>query len=65
MTHPKHDMPPTHPSFTHEELVVINNALNEVCHGLPLDDDEFHTRIGYPRPVAQNLLKKVAKMLGK
>jgi hypothetical protein len=55
----------TPPAFTREELVVINNALNEVCHGLAFDDDEFQTRIGYSRAMAQNLLKKVAKALGK
>jgi hypothetical protein len=64
MTNPNQHTPPTPPAFTHEELVVINNALNEVCHGLPFDDDEFQTRIGYSRAMAQNLLKKVAKALG-
>ena len=65
MTSKKHNAPPTPPAFTHDELVVINNALNEVCHGLSFDDDEFHTRIGYSRAVAQNVLKKVAKALRK
>jgi hypothetical protein len=57
--------PPTPPAFTREELVVINNALNEVCNGLAFDDDEFQTRIGYSRAMAQNLLKKIAKALAK
>jgi hypothetical protein len=65
MTNPKHDKPPTPPSFTHDELVVINNALNEVCHGLSFDDDEFQTRIGHSRAMAQTLLKKIAKALAK
>jgi hypothetical protein len=51
------------PAFTHEELVVINNALNEVCHALNFSEDEFQTRIGYSRAMAQALLKKVAKAL--
>jgi hypothetical protein len=63
MTHAKHNTPPTPVAFTRDELVVINNALNEVCHGLPIDDDEFQTRIGYPRTTAQNLLKKIAHAL--
>ncbi len=63
MTHPKQNPAPTPPPFTHDELVIINNALNEVCNGLPFDDDEFQTRIGYPRATAQNVLKKVAKAL--
>jgi hypothetical protein len=65
MTNPKPNMPPTPPAFTHDELVVINNALNEVCNGLSLDDDEFQTRIGYSRAMAQNLLKKIAKALAR
>jgi len=65
MTHPKQNPPPTPPAFTHEELVIINNALNEVCHGVTFSDDEFQTRIGYPRAKAQSVLKKVAKALGR
>jgi hypothetical protein len=56
---------PSRPAFTRDELVVINNALNEVCNGLSFDDDEFQTRIGYSRAKAQNVLKKVAKALGR
>jgi hypothetical protein len=65
MTNKKHNTPTTPPAFTHDELVVINNALNEVCHGLSFDEDEFQTRIGYSRAMAQNVLKKVAKALRK
>jgi hypothetical protein len=65
MMNPKPNVPPTHPTFTHEELVVINNALNEVCNGLSFDDSEFQTRIGYSRAMAQNLLKKIGKALAK
>jgi len=65
MTNTKKNTPPTPPAFTREELVVINNALNEVCNGLSFDDDEFQTRIGYSRAMAQTLLKKVAKALGR
>jgi hypothetical protein len=65
MTHANQNPPPTPPAFTHDELVLLNNALNEVCNGLPFGDDEFQTRIGYPRAMAQTLLKKVAKALGR
>jgi len=65
MANPKPNKPASPPTFTHDELVVINNALNEVCNGLSFDDDEFQTRIGFPRAMAQNLLKKIAKSLGK
>jgi hypothetical protein len=58
----KDSLPPT---FTHEELVIINNALNEICNGLPLGDDEFQTRIGYSREQTRKVLGKVAKALEK
>ncbi len=63
MNDKKKTTPP--PSFTHEELVIINNALNEICNGLPLGDDEFQTRIGYSREQARKILGKVAKALEK
>jgi hypothetical protein len=62
---PKKTPPPAPPAFTRDELVIINNALNEVCHGVQFDDDEFETRIGYARSTAQRLLKRIAKLLGK
>ena len=65
MTNPKQTTPSTPPAFTHDELVILNNALNEVCNGLSFEDDEFQTRIGYSRAQAQNLLKKIARALGK
>ena len=65
MKNPKPNTTPPSLAFTHDELVVINNALNEVCNGVAFDDDEFQTRIGYSREMAQNLLKKIAKGLAK
>ena len=63
MSNTKKSTPSTPPVLTRDELVVINNALNEVCHGLSFSEDEFQTRIGYSRAMAQNLLKKIAKAL--
>ena len=63
MADTKKHTPPTPPAFTREELVVINNALNEVCNGLSFGDDEFQTRIGYARETARKVLEKVAKAL--
>jgi hypothetical protein len=59
----KKSTPPSPPVFTRDELVVINNALNEVCNGLAYGEDEFQTRIGYPRAKARDVLKKIAKAL--
>ena len=36
---------------------MINNALNEVCNGLPFGDEEFQTRIGYSRELALKVLE--------
>ncbi len=51
----------TPPAFTHDELVIINNALNEVCNGLSFGDDEFQTRIGHTRAKVLQLLAKVGR----
>lgn len=59
----KNKNPTTSPVFTREELIVINNALNEVCNGSLLDDAEFQTRVGYSREAAHKVLEKVAKAL--
>jgi hypothetical protein len=65
MTQRKQNPAPTPTAFTHDELVIINNALNEVCNGLRIDDDEFQTRIGYTRAAGEKLLKKIAKALSR
>lgn len=42
------------------ELLILNNALNEVCHGLDLD--EFDTRMGTERGVVQSLLDEIGAL---
>jgi hypothetical protein len=61
----KKSPPPGRAELSREELVIINNALNEVCHGQLIDDDEFQTRIGYTRARAGKVLAKVARQLKK
>jgi hypothetical protein len=41
-------------TFTNVELVILQNALNEVCNGL--DIPEFSTRLGADRNEAMRLL---------
>ena len=65
MADPKHTPASTPPAFTRDELLLINNALNEVCNGLSFDDDEFQTRLGYERAAARKLLAKIGKALEK
>jgi hypothetical protein len=42
------------------ELLVINNALNEVCNAL--DIREFDTRMGCSRDLAKSVLKAVGEV---
>jgi hypothetical protein len=41
------------------ELSAINNALNEVCNGIDIEDGEFQTRLGVTRGQLQSLLAQV------
>jgi hypothetical protein len=51
-------------SFCRDELRLVGNALNEVCNGIHLTDDEFHARLGASREEALSLLQRVAESLG-
>jgi hypothetical protein len=50
-------------TVSRHELVLINNALNEVCHGVAIDDAEFHTRLGGSRQEVQVVLRRVGRLL--
>ena len=43
------------------ELVIISNALNEVCHGLDVWD--FETRMGAEKADVLKLLHRVSEVL--
>jgi len=45
--------------LSERELRIINNALNEICHGI--DVQEFDTRIGASRQEVQELLAKLRR----
>ncbi|WP_335143015.1 hypothetical protein [Nostoc sp.] len=47
--------------LSQEEVVIINNALNEVCNGL--DMNEFSTRIGASRANVEELLFQIGKII--
>lgn len=50
--------------LTKEELVLINNALNEITGGAyAIPDVEFQTLTGSTKPEAQDLLKKISDSL--
>ncbi|HWG45495.1 MAG TPA: hypothetical protein VN688_22215 [Gemmataceae bacterium] len=44
--------------LTHNELIVLNNALKEVCHGIDLPD--FSTRLGAQRGEIEALLRQIS-----
>lgn len=45
----------------HDELLVLNAALNEVCNGT--DVFEFETRIGASRALVERLMKQIQSVL--
>jgi hypothetical protein len=52
--------------LSREELVIINNALNEVLHGPDaIEEWEFHTRMGVTKDEGERLLVKIGRLLGK
>ena len=50
-------------TLTRDEVLLLNNALNEVCNGIAMTDDEFHTRLGVDRKHARALLKRLSQLL--
>ena len=44
------------------ELLIVNNALNEVCNGISIDDFEFSARLGAEREEARALLRRVGAL---
>ena len=47
--------------LSRNEMILLNNALNEVCHGLDLPD--FSTRLGAERGELESLLSQMSKVL--
>lgn len=43
------------------ELLVLNAALNEICHGI--DVQEFDTRIGFSKEFVAGLLGEIGRVL--
>lgn len=49
-------------SLDEAELLILNNALNEVCNGIDIDDFEFPARIGAEREEARTLLQRLRSL---
>ncbi len=52
-------------AVSEHDLVLINNALNEVCNGVDIADAEFETRLGGSREEARELLGRIGRLLGR
>jgi hypothetical protein len=50
-------------NFTRHELVLLNNALNEILHYQKIAEFEFHARTGSTIAEAETLLKKIGQIL--
>jgi hypothetical protein len=51
--------------LTADDMLAINNALNEVCHGPEaIPDWEFQTRMGVDRESAKGTLNRISAALG-
>ena len=42
-----------------DELQMLNNALNEICNGVHIEDWEFQTRVGWDRSTVKMLLEQI------
>ena len=44
-----------------DELIILNNALNEVCNGLDITD--FSSRIGVEQEIAEKILEQIGDLI--
>lgn len=49
--------------FTKDEILMINQALNEICNGIHFEDEEFAIRIGFERSEVTILLNEIRKKI--
>ncbi|HTP11632.1 MAG TPA: hypothetical protein VMP08_25435 [Anaerolineae bacterium] len=46
-----------------DELIILNNALNEICNGGLLAIEEFSTRMGATRQETNHILEQISSIL--
>lgn len=46
---------------SHDELIIINNVLNEIIHGIDLPD--FEARVGFSKTKAAALLNEIGSFI--
>ncbi len=50
-------------TLTPDEILMLNQALNEVANGIQISDAEFETRVGFTRDAVRDLLAKVSALV--
>lgn len=48
---------------TSNELLMLNNALNEICNGVHIHEDAFQTRLAFERSDLRALLAQISELL--
>ena len=46
-----------------DELLMLNNALNEICNGVDIPEVEFQTRLAFERSNFRVLLAQISGLL--
>lgn len=46
-----------------DELLMLNNALNEICNGVHIHEDAFQTRLAFERSDLRALLAEISGLL--
>ena len=49
-------------TLTSDEILMLNQALNEVANGVQISDAEFETRIGFKHGEVRDPLAKVSAL---
>ncbi len=50
-------------TLTNDELILLNNALNEVLNGIEIGEQEFTTRLGASQESAAALLSRLRNLV--
>jgi hypothetical protein len=48
--------------LTSEEIRIMSQALNEICYGIKIHEDDFHARIGATKGEARRILDRLLEI---
>lgn len=46
-----------------DDAIAVNNAMNEICNGVHIEDWEFPIRLGVPREELRRILSELHAMI--